>query len=234
MGCDLDTIFGVYSNRLLSSGESQNHIISAANIPSSPAEVKTDKLVIKRGYHDYLECYRADLLTIAAQPKTYANLALLVFSVVFHDSPLAVDLHLTNPNSDIDRLNISYRDKRIVNETYSYVRRPSSFEYGKIRLLDRLCVDPHDLPCLYLCSDSNIALITPQDWENRRIINGFGSDIGCVYLANLLLQISEGAVNDYECRIEGSAGNGKVGPLSAECRFLLPGHRYWELYGSLI
>lgn len=227
MTCDLEDIFGALAKQIMLSDVSETYTLSSLNIPAAPATLRTDQLVIKREYHDYLECYRADLLTMAAEPKTYASLALLVLSTLFHESPVSVDLHLTSPGSDIDMLSVTYLNRGNHN---GYTRSPSSFSYSREDVVDIPALIPHDLPCFYLCSYSESALTTVQDWENRRVVKGFGRDTGCAYLANILLKISEGLADDYEYRFEGIAGNGRTGPLSAECRVLLPGHRYWDLY----
>jgi len=230
MSCDLDRLFGPLEAQIPTSEDEEIFFLSAGNLPIPLAEMSTDRIVIARGYHEYLDYYRADLLTVQAEPKTYARLALLILAGVFHADPLNVELHLTHSASHIKRVAITYEGKIPDNWRAGYVRQPRAYGY-EVAKLDpyNLChVDPHDLPCFYLGPESDSELlITVQDWDGRNVVNGFGRDTGCVRLADHLLNLSRTNPDYLELELEGFAGRGGVGPMSAEVSFWLPGHRNW-------
>jgi hypothetical protein len=71
-------------------------------------------------------------------------------------------------------------------------------------------------------------LTIDEEWANRDTVRGFGTDVGSVRLAELLLNASQpdNPVDEYV--FEGDGGIRKVGYLSAEAKLKLPGSMGWN------
>ncbi len=66
-----------------------------------------------------------------------------------------------------------------------------------------------------------------KDWESRDTVKIFGTDIGMVKFAQLLLNAAQPENEEDEYELEGESGFRGVGRNSAEISMFLPGHTFW-------
>jgi YD repeat-containing protein len=146
-------------------------------------------------------------------------------------NPQKVHIKLTHPVSDIKNIVIYFEYKDLDEIEPGYNTRPYAFNYYPEETERHPWYsrhpDPDELPCFWLTNLED-CVITEEDWGNRDTILGFGSDVGSVRFAELLLNASrpQNTVNEYV--LEGEAGFRGVGKLSAEARLFLPGSLGWN------
>jgi len=157
-------------------------------------------------------------------------LSLLILAVVFHETPVAAHLTLTHPHSDIKHLIVECA--YLPEDHGGYLTRPYAFAYtpeetdqhpwGNRPWSGRLS----DLPVFVLTNQEDL-IMTPQDWERRDTLRGCGSDAASALFAELLLNAGrpENPVTEYQ--LEGEGGFRGVGEHSAEMRIFLPGSLGW-------
>ena len=93
MNCELERIFGGLADTVSSSEETE-FVFTADMLPKPPAELQTEKLIVKQGTHFY-ESYtnaRIEMLHFQARERTYKLLGLLFFAKVFRATPPEVRL----------------------------------------------------------------------------------------------------------------------------------------------
>src|SRR5690348_12877348 len=98
MNCDLKTVFGGAALRVPASVD-DSFVFSSQTLPIPPVYMETERLLVRRTYHDYNGWYRADSLWFQAHKSTYKNFALLILAMIFHAEPNRVFLELTHPAS---------------------------------------------------------------------------------------------------------------------------------------
>jgi hypothetical protein len=210
----------------------EDFLFSAQTLPAPPLTVISDQLLIWKTYHGYLEYFRADLLCFQAHKPTYRQLAVLLLACVFHAEPSTVTIHLTHPASDIKKIIIESPYETGQPSSNEYRTHPDLFCYapsepGYFPWSDHLQLQPSDLP-RFLLTNTEDFVVSDEDWKQRDILRGFGTDRATVRFAELLLNMSrpESLLND--CALEGEAGSRGVGRMSAEARLLLPGGNLWK------
>lgn len=230
MASDLESLFAELANTI-PIGVSDRFVFTSQVLPVPPPYLITDRLLLKKGAHDYDSNFRADVLQFHFHQETCRNLGLLILSIILHPEPAKVHLELTHPASDIKNLIIEFDHKspdRIVSGyhylPYDFVYSPNEVErhpwFGS-------CIDPSDLPKIYLTNLKRF-VVTDEDWKQRDTIIGFGGDRGSVLFAELLLNAGrlQSKLNEYH--LEGEAGVRGVGPMSAEVTLFLPGSFGWN------
>lgn len=229
---ELEQLFGQLAQTIPASLD-DTFLFSAQIFPDFPNTIEAPMLVVQKGLHYYGGSFRADQLHFQAFKNTYRQLGLLILACLFQPELPDTQLKLTHPASEIKSLAIVNLQK---NRPYpgEYRTLPYQFSYlpqeaQKHPWYDRydvLC-NPSHLPC-FLLTNNQDASVTEEEWRQRDIVQGFGSDRGSVLLAELLLNISrnENTVDEYE--LEGEAGFRGVGPGSAEVRLWLPGSLGWN------
>jgi hypothetical protein len=189
----------------------------------------SDRIVIRKGSHQYNWDFRADALRIQAHRETYRQFGLLILAVLFHEQPAHVQLDLTHPASDIRHLVVEY----VYSDEYDswYTSRPYFFRYYPDE------TDKHpwlhedvavaDLPRFVLTTLEE-EQYREDGWARRDTVRGFGSDRATVRLAELLLDAGrpDNPVQEYE--LEGEGGFRGVGVHSAEVSLYLPGSMGWD------
>jgi hypothetical protein len=232
MPCDLDILFGQVSQTMPTSTDGNHTVLfSAQTLPVPELQLKSDRLIIKKYFHDYRPSFRVTAIWFQAHKLVYRQLGLLILSVVFEAAPNRIDLELTHPASDIKHLLIDY-PYRGYDPEEGYVTRHYGFQYSpalteKHPWIHTPPVDPDDLPVFRLTNQEE-SIITDDQVQGRDTVVGFGLEEGSVRLAELLLNMSlpHNSVNEYVLEREG--GYRGVGTHSAEVRFFLPGSVGWE------
>lgn len=232
MPCDLDTRFGQVSRTMPTSTDgSHTALLSAQTLPAPELQLKSDRLIIKKRFHDHGPSSRVKALWFQAPRLVYRQLGLLILSVVFESAPDRIHLELTHPVSDIKHLMIDY-PYRGNDPEEGYVTRQYGFQYSpaiteKPPWIHTPHGDPDDLPVFRL-TDQEDSIIADDQVQACDTVVGFGLEEASVRLAELLLNMSlpHNAVNEYVLEREGSCRG--VGPHSAEVRFCLPGSVGWE------
>jgi hypothetical protein len=226
--CDLDRIFGPPVGLLptvLDPDEAFTFTREALPVP--PEVLNTDRLVIRRGIHEYVGCHREDLLYVLfADRATARRLGVLVLAVLLHPDPATVEIQLTSEHSHIKQLRVRYEH---ADPSIRYFATPSVFRYWPSEVRRHLrpppYPDPHDLPELRLTSSDELGP-PDQKWDERDTVVGFGRERGTVSFAEMLLDLGLDA-NTNELYLESNAGWGGLAPLSAEASLVLPGSDVW-------
>jgi len=228
MSDDLERLFAELGANLPTSPHDEVALTSAV-LPQPPAHLTSDQLYIEKGEHDYDGCFRADVVHFHAHKATYRQLGLLILAVVFHTLPDPVELTLTHPASAIKRLLVESPYKGPDDVGSGYNTRPYAFVYSPGATPWPSPLTPVDFPCFYLTNYAYTPGMTvDEEWANRDTVRGFGTDVGSVRLAELLLHASQpdNLVDDYV--LEGDGGYRQVGHLSAEAHLWLPGSVGWN------
>lgn len=225
--CDLETIFSSLSKQLpltIDGNESFTFSLESLSIP--PEELGTENLYIKRSQHTYNDSCKYDSLHFNAHKETYRFLGLLILSAVFHPQPSNVLVKLKHPESDIKNLLIEFPHLQLANLPSGYHTKPFAFEYYPAiswkHPFDK-CVKPENLPCFSLAFMDAFP-ITDEEWNKRDTVKMFGSDIGMILFAELLLNVALPQNEEDEYELEGEGGFRGVGTNSAEVKMFLPGH----------
>lgn len=228
--CDLETIFNSLAKRLpLNTDGNESFTFSIETLPVLPSEIKTENLYIKKSQHTYNDSCRYDSLHFNAHKETYRFLGLLILSAVFHPQPSDVLVKLNHPESDITNLSIESSHSVFPNLPSGYHTKPSEFEYyPKISWKHPFneCIKPENLPCFNLAYREAFP-DTDEEWNKRDTVKTFGSDIGMVLFAELLLNAALPQNEEDEYELEGEGGFRGVGINSAEVKMFLPGHVFW-------
>lgn len=189
----------------------------------------TDSLYILKGNHIYNDWFKVDGLDFFARKETYRQLGLLLLSVVFQNQTSEVIVTLSHAHSEVKSLVMEYVPRNMNKLAAGYHTRPFAFEYYP-QLPDKhpfdRCVLPKDLPCFALAHAKGLNF-TENDWRERDTVKIFGSDVGIVSFAELLLNLSLPHNEQDEFELEGESGFRGVGIGSAEVRLFLPGHLAW-------
>jgi hypothetical protein len=232
MTCDLERLFAELG-AMLPTDADEELALTSASLPRPPVHLTTDQLYIEKGIHDYNGYFRADIVLFHAHKATYRQLGLLILAVAFHTLPEAVEIQLTHPASAIKRLIVESPFAPPYDICSGYNRRPYVFSYWPAATTRYPWSDdpltPVELPCFYLTEYESVAGLTiDEEWANRDTVRGFGTDVGSVRLAELLLNASQpdNPVDEYV--FEGDGGIRKVGYLSAEAKLKLPGSMGWN------
>ncbi|MCC6746395.1 MAG: hypothetical protein IT371_01980 [Deltaproteobacteria bacterium] len=233
MSCDLERLYGALTDKI---DELETDIVfSAGTLAEPPAELRTDRLLIKKGLHDY-QCYtvsRLDMLHLQGHKRTYAQLAQLVLAKVFHPRPETVRLHLAHPDSEVKQLVLDYRQG---DEAWALVRgyeqRPYQYCYRPEEAQRHPLGGERDtqwtLPRFSLTNSENAVGPEEEDWRRRDTVRCAGSDFGSVLFAKVLLDLSRPSEACDEVVLEGDLGAGGVGPGSVEMTLWLPGSLGWD------
>jgi hypothetical protein len=217
MGCDLERLFGDMAATLPTQPDAEVRL-TATTLPHPAAHLRTDRLYITRGLHEYDPgAFRADVAHVHAHKPTYQQLGLLIMAVVFHSELEEVEVDLIHPASTIRRLVIESPFRVPNNIRPGYNTRPHVFNYwpsAPSRFPWSLIGDPTTMPCFYFI--------------NQDILRGFGTDTGSVRLAESLLNAGQLSNPEDEYALEGDGGYRGVGYLSAEAHIWLPGSAAWD------
>jgi hypothetical protein len=128
MGCDLQAMFGPLAEEVPTGPVGYPHyVFSAKTLPIPPSTMASDRLIIRKGSHQYNWDFRADTLGIQARPESYRQLGLLILAVLFHEQPSRVQIDLTHPASEIRHLLVEY--VYLGEHDSGYQCRPYSFRY---------------------------------------------------------------------------------------------------------
>ncbi len=227
MDDDLTRIFGDLTRSLPDAVDEADFLFERHVLPVPATKMVTTRVVFRKSYHDYNQCYRADSLTLFLHPSAARELGVFLLSCAFHQ-PDFVTLELP---ADSHIRNLIYRSPlHGLTETPVGLREvPSTFRYfpGHVSKHPWLEVrDVHALPLLALTNLEEF-VITDQQRHARDTVFLESSTAGTVRLAELLLNAGCSWNTVREFQLEGEAGFRGVAPLSAELRIALPGSDLW-------
>ncbi len=234
---DLEEVFGALADQVPEPDESEENedgdiLFNADNLPRPPAELRTSRLAMQRGFHDYSST-PYESLSLYADKRTLRLLGLLILAKLFHEEPAHVGLQLGMPGDGeasgaIRRLILDYHSYEP--PFYGYVTKPHRFRYLPGRPDKhpwfRSQLMPLHMPILY---------VTGESWDVGRVPGekldtavGFGTDQGHVHFAELLLDASMPGNTRDEYALESESGFRGVGPGSAEIQIYLRGHPFHD------
>jgi len=233
--CGLQTAFGDVASRVPDGppGE-RDYVFRPDTLPEVPAELETDRVVLRKTQHDYNSWCRADMLMLYVESDPARLLGIWLLACLFH-RPDRATIEFCHPSSQVRTL--VFRSSRLDRDDppVGLSLMPFAFRYypgvtRKHPWWNEAQVD--DLPLLAL-SNADDCIVTDDEWRARDTVFIESSLLGTVRLAELLLNAgcSWNQVRDYE--LEGDAGFRGVAPMSAELRIVMPGSLAWlpALYG---
>lgn len=200
----------------------------ASSAPSLPPSVRSDRIVIVRGHHDYDGHWRADALYLYAARQTLRALGVIVLASLFAAPDASTDIALGHPASDIRTLRIrtpprEHGDLALVPLWYDYWPRQQR------RLpWNNDPVDPRDLPWIRLTDHDELGGVTDAQWQARDTVVGFGPPQATARFGQFLMDIGNPVAAGDEYDLEGEVGFRGVAPGSAELKVLLPGALGWQ------
>lgn len=231
--CDFQSFFGLLYSQMPTADTGNEHFLfSRETLPPLPSLLVTDRLVIKKTIREYNAHWCTDMLLFYASKATYGHLGLLILTVAFCDSPVQVQVTLTQPASDIKTLIVTVPHPKLEQLPPGYYTRPHKFLYWPASpepypWRDTKTLDPTEFPCFYLIGHQ-LGEVSQTAWQSRDTLRGFGNDRGNVLLAELLLNASRPENPVLEYRLESDGGIRGVGPRSTEVILCLPGSSWWD------
>jgi len=231
--CDLKQHFKHLSESI-PVDEDENFTFSHDTLPKPPTDIATSELVVNRTYNYYQGyCHtRCDALHFYATKETYRYLGLLILSAVFQPNGETSRLQLLNSSSSIKALLIKFEVESLEDPPIGYSTRPYVFNYYSKSVAKHPWYpynkSPWNLPAFNLTHENDHVGITNEEWDSRDTVIGFGSDVGSVKFAELLLNLSQPEGKQDEFGLEGEIGFRGVAPGSAEAYLWLPGSFGWN------
>ena len=206
---------------------SESFRFCASSVPDLPAALRTDAVVVTKGFRIVNGCWRAESLDVFADQTTLRGLGLIVLASLFMPTETSVEIELTHPATEVRRLRIyapwSGPD---------LVLRPASYDYWPAKRSGHPWVeehpDPSELPAFLLTTADETGGVSEDDWTHRDTVIGFGGAIATARLGSLLLDLGISDCGTDEVHLEGEAGFRGVGLLSAEVQLWLPGSFGWR------
>ncbi len=227
--CGLEDVFRDLAAQLpLIIDGDDSYTFTSQNLPVPPSLMETEKLYIKKSLHIYNDIFQIDKLYFYAKKETHRNLGLLILAAVFHPQPSEVIVKLNHSESDILNLVIEFEHPDLDKLYGQYRSKPFAFQYYPTfswKHPFEKCPTLEHLPCFGLTHLKEF--VYKKDWGSRDTVRIFGTDIGMVKFAQLLLNaaLPDNEENEYE--LEGEGGFRGVGLNSAEIGMFLPGHIFW-------
>lgn len=227
-GCGLQTFYGDLLSRLprreddddlaSTKGELTVVVFDTDSVPVPPTQLPTDAIVLQRGHHDWMG-YRVDRFGLFLDKPACRALGLLILSVVLHPDPEEVEVLLTHPESEMKVLRVGYRHPARSDLGCRYWATPTRLNYQPQR--------PPLGPFAHAPVNALPVVRLDQSDRNEQSVVGFGSDVGSINFATLLLDLGldDNIYNEFELMGEPAGDYRGVGPISAELYIKLPGER---------
>ena len=206
-------------------------VFHAGVLPVPPANLSSDRIVIRKGTHDYNSWYRADALWMELGPRKCRELGVFLLACAFHGPGERATLTLDHPGSAIHRIVIERDQSDLDDCPLGLSTVPLALRYlpaeTKCHPWVGEDVSKYDLPRLALSNAGDCVGASVEDWHSRDTVWISARHPGTFRLAELLLNAgcSWNAVREYS--LEGDAGYRGVAPMSAELRIFLPGSDGW-------
>ncbi len=231
----LEEIYGAPAKALPIREDDQEHatVFTVGSVPKPPAELVTDGVTLFRGRMIYSTAVLVDRAYLFAWPVRYQQLGLLCLGVLFHQDVDSVDIHLTDPRTELRTIRIRYEWPRPDRYSSEYSPYPTTYNVAPVALQhwirayeqDLLVFDADSRPSMTL---TNVA----EDWdygthEPKTHLVGFSEDqggYGLATIAELFLNLGSPQQRpQFELEMPGALGpEGGVAHLSAELRVHLP------------
>jgi hypothetical protein len=195
--------------------------IPAPSLPNLAPSYFTQSIAVKKTYHYYEHYYRAESLEFFVSRTDCQRLALAMLAIVMRKADILV-LHLKHPDSQIRSLRVPQPRSEVNRLGLQYVG--TKYVYSPTNAMADLTSHARtgDKPVFKLCAST--PHIEPRDWEKRDVVEVDASDVGLLFLIQMLLDLGCGPADRTELELSFSGGSeSSVGPRSAEARFWLPG-----------
>lgn len=234
--CDLNRIFGDLA-ALVPDGPPgyPDFVFCSGVLPAPPADLATDRIVIRKIKHEYDSWYRADGLLMCLSPLKCRELGVFLLACGFHGPAETITLTISHPESDIRRIIVPAGGLHLADLPVGLSTKPFALRYFPAETASHpwshdCCT--HHLPRFALSNAEDLVGPTEKDWGARDTVWIHEMGPGEFRFAELLLNAgcSWNPVREYE--LEGEAGFRGVAPMSAELRILLPGSDGWNYQGE--
>src|SRR5260370_9162131 len=236
--CDLNRVFGHLATTLPDgppdSPNLPDFVFHAGVLPVPPATLSSDRIIIRKGRHEYNSWYLAESLWMSLSARKCRELGVFLLSCAFHGPVEDTTLTIGHPDSDIRMILIPAGKLTLADLPFGISMVPFALRYSpgepkRYPWMYDCCT--HDLPLLAL-SNLDDCVGGEEQWRGRDTVRIWASRPGTLRLAELLLDAgcSWNKVRDYA--LEGDAGYRGVAPMSAELRIFLPGSDGWIYDGE--
>lgn len=204
-------------------------LLTAADFPGIPTTLVTQAITVRKTHKYINDCYRLDVLNFRASRSTYQQLGLAILAVVFSPTLHELCIRFDRPDSDVHLIKIKY-EGTTPRSACEYLTMPHSFKYHPAEVYENpwsgLRVPDEHWPGFLLTYSGSEP---EKHWEERDIVEGFGSDDAAVLVAALLLDFGRPQNKQNLIKLETPVGYGGVSKLSPEVHFHLPSSKAWPL-----
>ena len=225
----IDWVSSVKS-RVLDLVEDEETVFSKKQFPILMQKIETDRIVVKKGFHDYSTngAHRLDYLQWYAHKNSYEYLAYYILSALFHQK--SCQISLVNKESDIRNIVIDGENTWNLLHCSGATVSFNEYSYWPDEISRRMSLfNPLPADCYPSFGLSNLddCVVTDEQWTSRDTIYGFGTLQGTLNFVELLMNFSRPASAVNEFALEAEGGFRGVAPMSAESRLWLPGSLAW-------
>lgn len=191
MACDLERIYSNLASQLPETLDcNQPFLLDESTIPPAPAEMSTDKLVMRKSWIERLPGCRGDLVDVIAPRSTIRQLGLAALAVLFHEQRDRTVIHMVGENSTVRHVILGGHAHVPKEKCRGFQVRPWALGY--------LPEEPSTVfpwessgssaPIFRLTNLSD-CLHDETEWRNRDTVWGFGDTFSTADVAQFLLDI---------------------------------------------
>jgi len=203
-------------------------LFNVSSFPKLDDEYVVDNLVLRKSGLNS-GTFRIDGIDWIGRKQVFQSLGLVTLACVFQGK--SVQLNLTHTETQVKKLIIESNFEFRLPEISDALINLQKFEYWPQQAF-RERFDEFDNKYSYpqfLLSNENDLCVSPEQWETRDIVRGFGSLEGLVYMAQFFLDASRPSSKHGEYVFETEGLFRRVAPMSHMSRFFVEGCEMFEL-----
>ena len=203
-------------------------LFNVSSFPKLDDEYVVDNLVLRK-FGLTSGTFRIDGIDWIGKKQVFQSLGLITLASIFHGK--SVKLNLTHSETEVKKLIIELDFEFRLPEISGAFISLQKFEYWPHQAF-RERFDEFDNKYSYpqfLLSNENNLCVSPEHWESRDLVRGFGSLEGLVYMAQFFLDASRPSSKYGEYVFETEGLFRRVAPMSHMSRFFIEGCEMFEL-----
>ncbi len=220
----IQTLFAPLSAQLPKILGKEDLIFDKNNLPIfEETTFDTTQIAVKKSWHTYNDYYKIEQFQVSATPEYYQLLGLTMMCAVLQNKTITINL--TNPHSFIKKIKVGYDYEKLVGLS----EKPIRYHHYANEIFGHnpySGLDSSYFPSVLLTSEKTFCN-TPEEWEERDILELGSSSKAMTHLAEILLDFGNPNNQQPELVFEGHAGYCNLQPMSCEIRFWLPNSLGW-------